>query len=116
LATKIREAIFVTYGEVNLPLINSNASPSEIASWKKRPKVLKCFENLFKKVDDNEESPLVITRIVEKAFLKKEYSDPEFAYAIAICKTMLNLKYNVVQMKETILKSKVNYYLVGLFL
>jgi hypothetical protein len=116
LATKIREAIFVIYREVNLPLINLNARPSEIAKWKKRPEVLKCFENLFKKVDDNEESPLVITRIVEKAFLGKEYSDPEFAYAIAICKTMLNPKHDVVQMKETILKSKVNYYLVGLFL
>jgi hypothetical protein len=113
LATKIREAIFSTYGEVNLPLINSNAGPSEITEWKKRPEVGRCFENLFKYMDDNEDSPLVITRIVEKAFLGKEYSNPEFAYAIAICKTMLNPKHDVLQMKETILKSKVKYYLVG---
>jgi hypothetical protein len=114
LATKIREAIFSTYGEVNLSLINSNAGPSEILTeWKKRPEVGRCFENLFKYMDDNEDSPLVITRIVEKAFLGKEYSNPEFAYAIAICKTMLNPKHDVLQMKETILKSKVKYYLVG---
>lgn len=113
MATKIREAIFSTYGEVNLPLINSNAGPSEITEWKKRPEVGRCFENLFKYMDDNEDSPLVITRIVEKAFLGKEYSNPEFAYAIAICKTMLNPKHDVLQMKETILKSKVKYYLVG---
>jgi hypothetical protein len=113
LAAKIREAIFSTYGEVNLPLINSNAGPSEITEWKKRPEVGRCFENLFKYMDDNEDSPLVITRIVEKAFLGKEYSNPEFAYAIAICKTMLNPKYDLLQMKETILKSKVKYYLVG---
>lgn len=113
MATKIREAIFSTYGEVNLPLINSNAGPSEITEWKKRPEVRRCFENLFKYMDDKEDSPLVITRIVEKAFLGKEYSNPEFAYAIAICKTMLNPKHDVLQMKETILKSKVKYYLVG---
>lgn len=113
MAAKIREAIFSTYGEVNLPLINSNAGPSEITEWKKKPEVGRCFENLFKYMDDNEDSPLVITRIVEKAFLGKEYSNPEFAYAIAICKTMLNPKHDLLQMKETILKSKVKYYLVG---
>ena len=116
MATKIREAIFATFGEVNLPLINSNASPLEITKWKKRPEVSKCFENLFKKMDDNENSSLVITHIVERAFLGKEYSNPEFAYAIAICKTMLNPKHDALQMKETILKSKVKYYMVGLFL
>ena len=116
MATKIREAIFATYGEVNLPLINSNASPLEITKWKKRPEVFRCFENLFKNMDDNEGSPLVITRIVEKAFLGKECSNPEFAYAIAICKTILNPKHDVFQMSEKILKSKVKYYLVSLFL
>ena len=85
----------------------------EITEWKKRPEVGRCFENLFKYMDDNEDSPLVITRIVKKAFLGKEYSNPEFAYAIAICKTMLNPKHDILQMKETILKSKVKYYLVG---
>ena len=67
-------------------------------------------------MDGNEDSPLVITRIVERAFLGKEYSKLEFAYAIAICKTMLYSKHNALQMNETILKSKVKYYLVGLFL
>lgn len=116
MATKIREAMFATYGEVNLPLINSNAGPSEIAKWKKRPEVSKCFDNLFKNMDDDDNSSLVITHIVEKVFLGKKYSDPEFAYVIAICRTMLNPKHDALQMKETTIKSKVNYYLVGLFL
>jgi hypothetical protein len=67
-------------------------------------------------VDGKKDSPLVITCIVEKAFLGREYSNPEFAYVIAICKTMLNPKHDALQMKESILKSKVKYYLVGLFL
>ena len=114
MTTKIKEAIFSIYGEVNLPLINSNAGPSEITKWKEKPEVGRCFENLFKNIDDDDEdSLLVITRIVKKAFLGKEYSNPEFAYAIAICKTMLNPKHDVLQMKETILKNKVKYYLVG---
>lgn len=116
LATKIKEAVFATYGEVNLPLINSNASPSEITNWKKRPEVSKCYEKLFKHMNNNNDSPLVITRILEKAFLGKEYSNSEFAYAIAICKILLNPKHDVLQMKQAILKSKVKYYLVGLFL
>jgi len=116
LATKIREAIFTTYGEVNLPLMKSNAGPSEITKWKKRPEVSRCYENLFKKMDDSEDLPFVITRIVEKAFLGKEYSNPEFAFAIAICKLILNPKHDDIQMKESIVKNKVNYYLVGLFL
>jgi hypothetical protein len=116
LATKIKESVFTIFGEVNLPLINSNAGPSEIANWKKRPEVSKCYERLFKHIGDNDNSPLVITRILEKAFLGKKYSNTELAYAIAICKIMLNPKNDVLQMKGTILKSKVKYYLVGLFL
>ena len=116
LATKIREAMFSIYGEVNLPLIKSNADPSEIAKWKKKPEVSKCYKNLFKKMDDSENSPLIISRIIEKVFLGKEYSNQEFAYAIAICKTMLNPKYDALQMKESIIKNKMKYYLVGLFL
>lgn len=96
--------------------MKSNAGPSEIAKWKKTPEVSKCYENLFKKANDSEDSPLVITRIIEKAFLGKEYSNPEFAYAIAICKTVLNPKHDTLQMKESIIKNKMKYYLVSLFL
>lgn len=97
--------------------MKSNAGPLEIAKWKRLPEVSKCYEKLFKKMDDNEEnSPLIITRIVEKAFLRKDYSNTEFAYAIAICKIILNPKDDTLQMKESIIKSKVKYYLVGLFL
>ena len=74
--------------------MKSNAGPSEITKWKKRPEVSRCYENLFKKMGKNKKSPLVITRIVEKAFLEKEYSKPKFAYAIAICKLILNLKHD----------------------
>ena len=106
----------MTYGEVNLLLIKSNASPSEIANWKKRLEVDRYYENLFKKMSDDEDLPLVITQIVEKFFLRKEYSNSELAYAIAICKLMLDPKHNDIQIKESIVKSKVNCYLVGLFL
>ena len=37
LASKTRESIFSTYGELTLPSININANPSEIAEWKKSP-------------------------------------------------------------------------------
>jgi hypothetical protein len=61
----------------------------------------------------NADSPRTISRIIEKVFLEKEYSNIEFAYVVAVCKSVLNPKHNVLQLKETTMKSKVKRYLVG---
>ena len=61
---------------------------------------------------DDEESPCAITRIIEKVFLNKKYSNAEMAYVIAICATMLNPKLDVLQLKEEVMKNKVKHYLV----
>ena len=93
-----------------------NADPLKIAKWKKRLEVSRYYENLFKKMGENGKSPLVIICIIKKTFLEKEYSNSEFAYTIAICKLILNPKHDNIQIKESIVKNKVNYYLIGLFL
>jgi len=59
------------------------------------------------------DSPRTISRIIEKVFLGKDYSDVEFAYVVAVCKSVLNPKHNVLQLKETTMKSKVKRYMVG---
>lgn len=101
------------YGELKLPPIKTNSGPSEITNWKKSPEVASCYKNLFKKMNDDTNSPRVISRIIERVFLEKEYSNAEFAYVVAICKTILDPKHDSLQLKESTMKRKVKRYLVG---
>lgn len=113
MASRTRDAIFATYGEINLPSINTNAEASEIYAWKRSANVIECYNKLFKKLNDNPDSPRSITIIAEKVFSAKTYTNVEFAFVIAICKTFLCPKYDSLQLKEKPMKSKVKYYLVG---
>lgn len=116
LASKTREALFATFGELSLPAIKTNAGPSEISAWKGKPEVKNCFDNLFEKVKvDDDKSPSNMTRIIEKVFSEKKYSKVEMAYVIAICTTTLNPNRDELQLKESVMKCKVEYYLVGFF-
>lgn len=101
------------YGELKLPPIKTNSGPSEITNWKKSLEVASCYKNLFKKMNDDTNSPRVISRIIERVFLEKEYSNVEFAYVVAICKTILDPKHDSLQLKESTMKRKVKRYLVG---
>ena len=91
-----------------MPFINSNAGPQEIADWKKSEEVAKCYRNLF---TSNESGLLPL--IIAKTFNCKNYSDAEFAYVVAACKIVLSPKYDTIQLKEKMMKNKVNYYVVG---
>ncbi|GES87431.1 hypothetical protein GLOIN_2v1834793 [Rhizophagus clarus] len=82
LASKTRDVIFATFGKMNLPSIKSNADSSQ-----------------------------TITFIVKKVFSGKQYTNAEFAFIMAICKTLLNPKYDSLQLKEKTMKRKVKYYL-----
>jgi hypothetical protein len=113
LAAKVREAIFATYGEQQLPPIKSNSSPSDIHKWKQSPEVDACYKKLFKKMKDDSSSPQTITRIIERVFLGKSYSSAEFSYVVAVCKSVLNPKHDSLQLRESMMKSKVKHYMVG---
>ena len=71
------------------------------------------YKNLFRKMKDDADSPRTISRIIEKVFLGKEYSNVEFSYVVAVCKSVLNPKHNALHLKESVMKSKVKSYLVG---
>lgn len=95
-----------------MPFINSNAGPQEIANWKKSEEVAKCYENLFKL--NNESGPSkMLSLIIAKTFNRKNYSNAEFAFVVAACKILLNPKYDTLQLKEKMMKNKVNRYMVG---
>ena len=113
LASKTRESLFSTFGESSLPSIKTNAGPSEISIWKRKPEVKNCFDNLFEKVKvDDDMSPSNITQIIEKVFSEKKYSKVEMAYVVAICTTMLDPNNDELQLKEEVMKRKVKSYLV----
>jgi len=112
LASKTREAIFSIFGETNLPLINTNASSSEISRWKQKEEVSNCYKCLFEKIDNKENSPLVLTRIIGKV-LHKNSSTVETAFMVVICMGILDPKNGKLKFSSKTMKQKIKYYLVG---
>src|SRR3954471_11156767 len=67
LATKVRDALFTYFGDVNLPRINTSAPPIEISNWKKSNEVRKCYNKLFE--NNNKILARLLKKILEKTFL-----------------------------------------------
>jgi hypothetical protein len=77
--------------------------------------VIECYNKLFEKLCNEPDSPRTITFIVEKVFSGKQYTNAEFAFVVAICKTLLNPNMiDSLLLKEKTMNSKVKYYLVSL--
>jgi len=112
LASKTREAIFSIFGETNLPPINTNASSSEISRWKQKEEVSNCYKCLFEKIDNKENSPLVLTRIISKV-LHKNSSTVKTAFVVVICMGILDPKNGKLKFSSKTMKQKIKYYLVG---
>ena len=112
MASKIRKAIFSIFGETNLPPINTNASSSEISRWKQKEEVSNCYKRLFEKIDNKENSPLVLTRIIGKV-LHKNSSTVETAFVVVICMGILDPKNGKLKFSSKTMKQKIKYYLVG---
>ncbi|GBC44826.1 hypothetical protein GLOIN_2v1834793 [Rhizophagus irregularis DAOM 181602=DAOM 197198] len=106
LSSKSREAIFSIFGS-RLPPINTNAGPSEIAKWKRKPEVKSCFEGLFKKMNPKDKnSSIVLASVIDKV-LQNGHSNAELAYVLAICSTILNPNHDEIMLKKNIMKQKV---------
>lgn len=104
--------MFTTFGEKNLPPINTKAKPSDILKWKRKPEVATCYKNLFEKMSNNEDSPLTLMRIIQRVF-KKGYSEVEMAFVVVVCVSILNPKYGKLKLTTKVMKRKIKYYLVG---
>ncbi|CAB4378676.1 unnamed protein product [Rhizophagus irregularis] len=110
LSSKSREAIFSIFRS-RLPPINTNARLSEVAKWKKKPKVKDCFEGLFKKMNPKDKnSSIVLASIIDRA-LQNDHSNAELAYVLAIYSTILNPNHDEIMCKKNIMKQKVKKFL-----
>jgi hypothetical protein len=96
--------MFSIYGSDLLPYINTNASDKEIVDWKNSDEVKKCHKNIH--------------QYMEKIIGKVCNMDPEkrfpaqVAYTKATVKMMLNPKIYKIKFSETIMKRKVEQYMV----
>jgi hypothetical protein len=72
LSTRVKKAIFSVF---RLPEIKNKAKANEISLWKSLPTVSAAYNNLFKKVNNDENSPTYMKQIIEKVWLKTEASD-----------------------------------------
>jgi len=107
--------MFSVFGESHLDPINITSMASEISAWKKFPKTINCFKELFCTINDNEENTYM-SRILEKVFPCLKCPEEHSAFAISVCESFLNPDYKFIQINETIikdhlLKNKVNYYI-----
>ena len=101
LSTRIKNAMFSVYKSDLLPYINTNASDKEIVEWKNSEKVKKCYENLHQYME----------KIIGKVNPQKRFS-VQVAYIKAIVKMMLNPKIYKIKFDETLMKRKVEQYMV----
>ena len=104
--------MFQIFGEKELPMIKLTYSPLEIANWKNTKEVADCYKKLFQSMDSTD--ALVLDRIIDKV-LPLEENRPlvQVALIVAVCTTILNPKYERIQLGEKIMKNKVAHFLVS---
>lgn len=100
LSTRIKKAIFSVF---RLPEIKNKAKANEISLWKSLPTVSAAYNNLFKKVNNDENSPTYMRQIIEKVWPKTEASDLHTAWAISIAELLLNPDNGEISVSEEII-------------
>ena len=114
LASKAREATFSTFGENDLPVIKSNAPSSDILEWKRKPEVRACYEKLFAPINNEDSDNSTLSCILEKVFSTgNKIPELQIAFVIAICTTLLDPQNEHINAKESIVRRKIDHYLVG---
>jgi hypothetical protein len=105
--------MFSIFGEAQLESITSNATPTEVATWKTSTSTKSCYKKLFEKIDPNDQnSPTHMSKILVKVWPNVEPSKIKAAYAVSVCQIMLNERYEKLTMSEDIVKKRLNKNLV----
>ncbi|RIB09181.1 hypothetical protein C2G38_2209555 [Gigaspora rosea] len=102
LANKIKETLFSVYGNLIEP-INNKAKPDEVIMWKKSTKTNKCYQKLFKELEEDSDDAYM-NRILNKIWPNGKAPPEKIAYAIDICQTMLNPKNKIITMSDHVVK------------
>ena len=92
-----------------MPLINNNATPTEITQWKKKSEINKCYMKIFNK----EKQTSILTQLLEKVFGEDDAPTLYIAFVTAIYVILLDPKSQNIQANESTMKAKVTYYMVS---
>jgi len=112
LASRIRESIFLTFGEAQLPQINSSSSPTEVHAWKSLPSVRTCYTNLFKPISGT--GVTYINRILSRVWRNLRNAPKiQIAFGMSICEILLDPESDNIIMTEAILKNRIEINLVS---
>lgn len=112
MTSRVKEAIYFVFNN-KLPLINSNAMPSQIQKWKSNPSVKDCYDKLYRKITPGK-SCTYMSKIIDKVWKeKKNAAKIKIAYAMSISETFLNPDNQYIQMSEKLTKSKIVKNLVS---
>jgi hypothetical protein len=96
-----------------LPLINSQAPPSQIQEWKCKSVVRKCYSNLFKRIRQDQPTTFMSKILERLRRVEKTPSKNQLAYAISVCEAYLCTDNQTIQMNENIIKPKIVKNLVS---
>ena len=108
LAFRIRAAMFSTFAEDKLPVINTNDSSNKVSAWKNSSVVAECYEKLKTNGD------YYLNKILDKVYGTdpEKRSEVQVAFTIVLVHYVLNPKKEHIKIKEEILQRKIRKCLV----
>ena len=108
----IKKAVFSVFGEEQLPTIDIQAGPSEIRQWKTDPSIKRYYEKLFTTIKADIQT-IYMSRVLKKVWPDVSKAlDTHIAYAISVCKTLLDPSINGIQIISSI-ESKIKRNMVS---
>ena len=108
LCSKIKRAMFRTFGTTSLPEINDKAPKNAIEKWKASAAVVNCQKKLYQYVDPTAGDPKTyLQQIFETAFPSQEDQDNDFLInlTIVVVERMLDPKIGNVNMPPDEIKT-----------
>jgi hypothetical protein len=83
-----------------------NTGSKELSMWKAGP-AKECYKKLFEPISDNDPQVTYMSRILEKVWSDaNKASDVSVAFAVSVCESILSPNIESIQIREEILKQK----------
>jgi hypothetical protein len=107
-------AFFSTFGELDLPSINTKSSASEVVSWKNSQKVKDVLQKLNQNIAGCEDLTWC-TKIFEKIWEKsEEVSKEKIAFTISILQHLLNPKVKNIRLNDEAIRGRMEKNIVSI--
>lgn len=110
----MRQSFFSTFGESDLPLINTKSSASEVVSWKKSQKVKEVLRKLNQNISEDDDVTWC-TKIVEKIWEKSsEVPKEKIAFTISILQYLLNPNVETIKINDEAIQKRMKKNIVSI--